>query len=159
MVFDQYRFRSTILTLMRVFPSRHRGSQLYFHITKYVLKRRREDTFGGPKVKVEFRHLFRFKNGLVIVLPIKLMQISMFFVDWLVYSGITLVFKFQAVWTTSYHTQFRFIRTKYQGEFSLVEGFKLAFLRGIIYSSCQKIFLKCWLPIFPDWLRQGKKIF
>ena len=30
----------------------HRGSQLYFHITRYVLKRRREDTFGGPKVKV-----------------------------------------------------------------------------------------------------------
>jgi hypothetical protein len=25
----------------------------------------------------------------------------MFFADWLVYSGITLVFKFQAVWTTS----------------------------------------------------------
>jgi hypothetical protein len=73
--------------------------------------------------------------------------------------GITLVFKFQAVWTTSYHTQFRFIRTKYQGEFSLVEGFKLAFLREIIYSSCQKIFLKCCLPIFPDWLRQGKNIF
>jgi hypothetical protein len=39
---------------------------------------------------------------------------------------------------------------KYQGEFSLVEGFKLAFLREIIYSSCQKIFLKCCLPIFPD---------
>jgi hypothetical protein len=54
------------------------------------------------------------------------------------------------------HTQFRFIRTKYQGEFSLVEGFKVAFLREIIYSSCQKIFLKCCLPIFPDWLRQGK---
>jgi hypothetical protein len=52
-----------------------------------------------------------------------------------VYSGITLVFKFQAAWTTSYHTQFRFIQTKYQGEFSLVEGFKLAFLREIIYSS------------------------
>jgi hypothetical protein len=28
------------------------------------------------------------------------MQISLFFADWLVYSGITLVFKFQAVWTT-----------------------------------------------------------
>jgi hypothetical protein len=33
---------------------------------------------------------------------LKLMQISMFFADWLVYSEITLVFKFQAVWTTSY---------------------------------------------------------
>jgi hypothetical protein len=83
----------------------------------------------------------------------------MCFADWLVYSGITLVFKFQAVWTTSYHTQFRFIRTKYQGEFSLVEGFKLAFLREIIYSSCQKIFLKYCLPIFPDILRQGKIYF
>jgi hypothetical protein len=37
--------------------------------------------FGGPKVKVELRHLFRFKNGLFFVLPIKLMQISMFFAD------------------------------------------------------------------------------
>ena len=83
----------------------------------------------------------------------------MFFADWLVYSGITLIFKFQAVWTTSYHTQFRFIWTKYQGEFSLVEEFKLAFLREIIYSSCQKIFLKCCLPIFPDWLGQGKHIY
>ena len=27
----------------------HRGSQLYFHITRYVLKRRREDTFLGAK--------------------------------------------------------------------------------------------------------------
>ena len=27
----------------------HRGSQLYFHITRYVLKRKREDTFWGAK--------------------------------------------------------------------------------------------------------------
>jgi hypothetical protein len=27
----------------------HRGSQLYFQITRYVLKRRREDTFWGAK--------------------------------------------------------------------------------------------------------------
>ena len=74
------------------------------YIFRYVLKRRRDDTFLGT--------LFRFKNGVVFVLPIKLMQISMFFADWLVYSGITLVFKFQAVWTTSYHTQFRFILTR-----------------------------------------------
>jgi hypothetical protein len=94
-------------------------------------------------------------SGITLLL-IKLMKISMFFADWLVYSGITLVFKFQAAWTTSCHTQFRFLRTKYQGEFSLVEGFKLAFLREIIYSSCQKIFLECCLPIFSDWLRQGK---
>jgi hypothetical protein len=40
----------------------HRGSQLYFHITRYVLKRRREDTFLGPKVKVEFRHLFSLQK-------------------------------------------------------------------------------------------------
>ena len=110
----------------------------------------RTDTFWGAKSESSFGPFFRFKNCLVFVLPIKLMQISMFFADWLVYNGITLVFKFQAVWTTSYHTQFRFIRTKYQGQFSLVEGFKLAFLREIIYSSCQKIFLKCCLPIFPD---------
>jgi hypothetical protein len=48
----------------------------------------------------------------------------------MVYSGITLVFKFQAVWTTSYHTQFRFIRTKYQGEFSLVEEFVFEVKKG-----------------------------
>jgi hypothetical protein len=66
------------------------------------------------------------------------------------------VFKFQAVWTTSYHTQFQFIRTKYQGEFSLVEGFKLAFLREIIYSSCQKIFLKCLLKRREDTFWGGK---
>ena len=29
--------------------SDHRGSQLYFHITRYVLKRRRENTFWGAK--------------------------------------------------------------------------------------------------------------
>ena len=75
----------------------HRGSQLYFHITRYVLKRRREDIFWGAKSESSFCTLFRFKNGLVFVLPIKLMQISMFFADWLVYSGITLVFKFQAL--------------------------------------------------------------
>jgi hypothetical protein len=27
----------------------HMGSPLYFHITRYVLKRRREDTFWGAK--------------------------------------------------------------------------------------------------------------
>jgi hypothetical protein len=27
----------------------------------------------------------------------------------------------------------------------------------IIYSSCQKIFLKCCLPIFPDWFEIRKK--
>ena len=40
----------------------HRGSQLYFHITRYVLKRRREDTFWGAKVKIEFRHLFSLQK-------------------------------------------------------------------------------------------------
>jgi hypothetical protein len=81
------------------------------HITRYVLKEEGRTLFLLPKEKIEFRHLFRFKNGLVFVLPIKLMQISLFFADWLVNSGITLVFKFQAIWATSYHTQFRFIRT------------------------------------------------
>ena len=89
----------------------HSGSRLYLPITRYVLKEEGRTLFLLPKVKVEFRHLFRFKNGLVFVLPIQLMQISLFFADRLVYIGITLVFKFQAVWTTSYHTQFRFIRT------------------------------------------------
>jgi hypothetical protein len=46
------------------------------------------------------------------------------------------------------------VKVEFRHLFSLqkrfVEGFKLAFLREIIYSSCQKIFLKCCLPIFPD---------
>jgi hypothetical protein len=33
----------------RICGEEHRGSQLYFHITRYVLKRRREDTFLGAK--------------------------------------------------------------------------------------------------------------
>jgi hypothetical protein len=67
----------------------------------------------GSKVKVEFRHLFfHFENGLVFGLPIKLMQISFFFADLLVYSGITLVFKFQAVRTTSYHSGFYGLNNK-----------------------------------------------
>ena len=133
---------------------------IFSHHQVCIKKKKGGHFWGGAKSESRVSApFFASKNGLVFVLPIKLMQISMFFADWLVYSGITLVFKFQAVWTTSYHNQFRFIRTKYQGEFSLVEGFKLAFLREIIYSSCQKIFLKCRLPIFPDWLRQGKNIF
>ena len=36
----------------------HRGSQLYFHITRYVLKEEGMTLFLLPKVKVEFRHLF-----------------------------------------------------------------------------------------------------
>jgi hypothetical protein len=59
----------------------HRGSQLYFHITRYVLKRR-EDTFWGAKSESRVSaSFFASKNGLVFVLPIKLMQISMFFAD------------------------------------------------------------------------------
>jgi hypothetical protein len=53
-------------------------------------------------LKMLSSYIFRFKKALVFVLTI----------IWLVYSGITLVFKFQAVWTTFYHTHFRFIRTK-----------------------------------------------
>ena len=39
----------------------HWGSQLYLHITRYVLKEGRT-LFGGPKVKVEFRHLFSLQK-------------------------------------------------------------------------------------------------
>ena len=35
--------------MMVLATGRDRGSQLYFHITRYVLKRRREDTFWGVK--------------------------------------------------------------------------------------------------------------
>jgi hypothetical protein len=41
--------------------SNHRGSQLYFHITRYVLKEGRT-LFLLPKVKVEFRHLFSLQK-------------------------------------------------------------------------------------------------
>jgi hypothetical protein len=92
----------------QVIEYNHRGSQLYFHIARYMLKEKGGHFFCCPK---NFGTFFRFKNGLVFVLTIILMQISLFFADWLVYSGITLVFKFQAVWTTSYHTHFWFIRT------------------------------------------------
>ena len=39
----------------------HRGSQLYFHITWYVLKEGRTLCLL-PKVKVEFRHLFSLQK-------------------------------------------------------------------------------------------------
>jgi hypothetical protein len=56
------------LFMVRVFPIRelksgfigggnHRGSQLYFHITRYMLKEEGRALFLLPKVKVEFRHL------------------------------------------------------------------------------------------------------
>jgi hypothetical protein len=53
-----------IALLVHWLRCRHRGSQLFFHITRYVLKRRREDTFGGggPKVKIEFGHLFSLQK-------------------------------------------------------------------------------------------------
>ena len=39
----------------------HRGSQLYFHITRYVLKEGRT-LYLLPKVKIEFRHLFSLQK-------------------------------------------------------------------------------------------------
>ena len=106
---------SFVIYILRKLPRyNHRGSQLYFHITRYVLKRRRENTFWGPKVKVEFRHLFSLQKRFSLCSFHKInanIDVFCWFSDWLVYSGITLVFKFQAVWTTSYHTQFRFLRT------------------------------------------------
>ena len=54
--------------MVRVFPIRelkpgfigggnHSDSQLYFHITRFVLKEEGRTLFVLPKVKVEFRHL------------------------------------------------------------------------------------------------------
>ena len=54
--------------MVRVFPIRelkpgfigggnHSGSQLYFHITRFVLKEEGRTLFVLPEVKVEFRHL------------------------------------------------------------------------------------------------------
>jgi hypothetical protein len=40
----------------------HRGSQLYFHITRYVLKEERRTLIFLPKVKIEFRHLFSLQK-------------------------------------------------------------------------------------------------
>jgi hypothetical protein len=59
------------------------------------------------------------------VLPIKLMQISMFFADWLVYSGLTLVFKFQAVWTTSTRRNFGWFRTFIIPKMATIDEFDL----------------------------------
>ena len=89
----------------------HRGSQLYFHITRYVLKEEGRTLFLLSKVKVEFRHLFSLQKRFSLCSYHNINANIVVFADWLVYSGITLVFKFQAVWTTSYHTQFRFIWT------------------------------------------------
>jgi hypothetical protein len=48
----------------------HRGSQLYFHIARYMLKEKGEHFFRFPKWKLNFGTFFRFKNGLVFVLTI-----------------------------------------------------------------------------------------
>jgi hypothetical protein len=40
----------------------HRGSQLYLHITRYVLTEEGRTRFLLPKVKVEFRHLFSLQK-------------------------------------------------------------------------------------------------
>jgi hypothetical protein len=65
------------LSMIRSCPDR----QLYFHISRYMLKEVGRAHFLLPKVKVEFRQLSSFKNGLVFALPIKLNQISLFFAD------------------------------------------------------------------------------
>jgi hypothetical protein len=113
-------FRWSLLALQKV------SSLLLFNTYLVMWKYNCEPLW--PRQSIQFNKFFYWRpllsstiirydivtliNGVVFVLPIKLMQISMFLADWLVYSGITLVFKFQAVWTTSYHTQLRFIRTK-----------------------------------------------
>ena len=88
---------------------RAQGLTVIFSHHQVCIKKKKGGHFWGAKSESRVSAPFFASKTVVFVLPKKLMQISMFFADWLVYSGITLVFKFQAVWTTSYHTQFRFI--------------------------------------------------
>jgi hypothetical protein len=47
----------------KIYGRIHRGSQLYFHIARYMLKEKGLRTlFLLPKVKVEFRHLFSLQK-------------------------------------------------------------------------------------------------
>ena len=87
------------------------GARSYIFTSPGICKKRREDPFLLPKVKVEFRHLFSLQKRFSLCSYHNINANIVAFYDWLVYSGITLVFEFQAVWTTSYHTHFRFIRT------------------------------------------------
>jgi hypothetical protein len=47
----------------------HRGSQLYFHIARYMLKRRREDTFWGAKSESRVSELFFASKTVVFFFP------------------------------------------------------------------------------------------
>jgi hypothetical protein len=87
------------------------GFAVIFSHHQVYAKRKGRTLFLLPKVKVEFRHLFSLQKRFSLCSYHNINANIVVFADWLVYSGITLVLKFQAVWTTSYHTQFRFIWT------------------------------------------------
>jgi hypothetical protein len=74
------------------------------------------DLFLLLKVKVEFRHLFSLQKRFSLCSYHNINANIVVFADWLVYSGITLVFKFQAVWTTSYHTHFLYFQIDWDKE-------------------------------------------
>ena len=90
------------LVYFTVTDNNHRGSQLYFNITRYVLKEEGRTLFLLPKVKVKFRYLFSLQKRFSLCSSHKInANIDIF--RWL--TGLqwnTLVFKFKAVRTTSY---------------------------------------------------------
>ena len=61
------------------YPVHPQWLAVIFSHHQVCVKKKKGGHLLGPKVKVEFRHPFRFENGLIFGLPIKLMQISMFF--------------------------------------------------------------------------------
>ena len=92
-------------------PFLPQGLAVIFSHRQVYVKRERRTLFLLPKVKVEFRHLFPLQKRFSLCSYHNINANIVVFCWLTVYSGITLVFKFQAVWTTSYHTHFRFIRT------------------------------------------------
>ena len=58
---NEYYSFSIYANSKKITRENHRGSQLYFHITRYLLKEGRTH-FWLPKVKVGFRHLFSLQK-------------------------------------------------------------------------------------------------
>ena len=58
---NEYYSFNTYANSKQITRENHRGSQLYFHITRYLLKEGRTH-FLLPKVKVGFQHLFSLQK-------------------------------------------------------------------------------------------------
>jgi hypothetical protein len=141
------------------------------------VKREGRTLFLLPKVKVEFRHLFSLQK------PFSLCSYHNINANIVVFCWLTgLQWYLLTRWVNNFPQKCQFksfeqwkltlILSPYKPEMNMLRSCPdcLEFknecystvnqsIREIIYSSCQKIFLKCCLPIFPDWMRQGKNIF